>query len=358
MKKQYFILWHLLFYTFSLCGQSPVFSQFYGLPAAMNPAYVSTVKGLQFNAGYRRQWGQVQQGFDTRFVNVAVRSCQAPLAFGAYFSDVKEPFLGYRQQEGGIQIGAFVARKKRFSLHGGLQAGIGQHRVDFARLLFSGQLDPVFGIQGPPSAYFLNDGSRVQTFEIGAGTVGRGLLSWRNSDLPASIGFSVYHLAGSRDVSFLRVPHTQAKRWTAHGSVTTPITTGLGRKDALYLNWLARYEWESSLQRGTVGVISQYQEAHIGLLYQWNKKPFTTRNTHGFTFTLGYDFALSDKSRCSIQYAFDGTLGGLGQSSTGGAHEILVTFTLPQSCLFKGKNIFGNTDCFDFQGKGYRRFLN
>ena len=357
MKHSPLLLFFCAF-ALPLSGQSPTFSQFFGLPSAINPAYVSAVKGVEMSAGYRRQWGQVQEGFDTKFANVAIRSCNAPVAFGAFVSEVSEPFFGYRQQEGGVQLGAFVARQKRFSLHGGLQAGVGQHRVDFARLLFSGQLDPVFGGQGTASPFFLTDGSSAQTFEVGSGAVGRGLLKWRNSDLPASLGFSVYHLTGSRDVSFLRLDNTQDRRYTLHGSVTTPITGGLVRKDVLYLNWLARFEWESALRRGTTGVIFQYESAHIGLLYQWNKSPIKVRNTHGLTLSIGLDFKISDQSNCSVMYAFDGTLGGLGQASTGGAHEITAVFRLPNSCVFKGRNPRGRTDCFDFAGKGYRRFLN
>lgn len=196
----------------SLLAQSPAFSQFFAFPAAMNPAYVSTVRGVEASAGYRRQWGQLQEGFNTKSAVVAVRSCGAPLGFGAYVNQVSEPFFGYQQQEGGLQVSAFASSPdKKISLHGGLQAGIGQHRVDFARLLFSGRLDPLFGIQNGPSPYFLNDGSKVQTFEVGAGIVARGQIKWRNSDLPASLGFAVQHLAGSRDVSFLRLDNTQSR---------------------------------------------------------------------------------------------------------------------------------------------------
>lgn len=340
-----------------LPAQSPTFSQFYALKNAMNPAYVSTVEGMEMTAGYRLQWGQLQEGFHTAFASVAVRSCQAPFAFGAYASNVQESFFGYRIQEGGMQVSAFVGQSDRWSLHGGLQAGIGQHRVDYDRLVFSGQLDPVFGIQSPSSPYFLNDGSSLQTFEIGGGLVARGLLNWRNSELPASLGFAVQHLSGSRDDSFLRLDNSRARRYTLHGSITTPVTGGMLHKDVLYLNWVARMEWESTLSRGTTGVIFQYTAAHIALLYQWNHNPFFPKNTHAMTLAIGTDFKL-DKSKCSIEYAFDGTLSGLGQTATGGAHEIVLTFTLPHTCIFKGRNTRGSSECYYFNGKSYQRFLN
>lgn len=347
-----------IFNLSSLGAQAPSFSQFFSIPNMLNPGYVSVVQGVEISAGYRRQWGQLQEGFNTKAATVAVRSCGAPLAFGGYVKNVSEPFFGYSQQEGGLQVSAFVSPFEKLSVHGGLQAGIGQHRVDFARLLFSGQLDPLFGVQSGPSPYFMNDGSKVEIFEVGAGLVVRGQIEWRNNILPASLGFATHHLGGSRDVSFLRLENTQSRLFILHGSITTPVTGGILQNDVLYLNWLARFEWESTLHRGTTGVIFQYESTNLGLLYQWNRSPFIARNTNALTLSIGFGFKMGDKTNCVLQYAFDGTLSGLQQSSTGGAHELIAVFTFPQYCIFKGSNKRGKTDCFHFSGKGYRPFLN
>lgn len=363
MKKPLPVLFLLLLAVlpfFPLRAQTPAFSQFYALPVLNNPAYVSAVRGIDLNAGYRRQWGRLQEGFQTAFASAALRACRTPLAFGLYAGEVREPFFGYRQQEGGLQIGVPQALSKNLSLHFGAQAGVGQHWVDFDRLLFSGQLDPLFGVQGSSSPYFQNDGSRVQTFEIAGGVAARGQISWRSADLPASIGFSVRHLAGSRDVSFLRLDNTQEQYYVLHGSVTTPITSGIMRQNVLYLNWLGRLEWEGALFRGTGGAIAQYEAAHLGLLFQWNRNPLTARNTHALTVVAGLNFPLGDDARCTLQYAFDGTVSGLDQSATGGAHELILTFTLPKTCAF-GSNEEKRrkrVDCYHFAGKGYQPFLN
>jgi len=350
----------LLLCAHALKAQSPAFSQFYALPAAMNPAYVSTVNGIEAQAGYRRQWKGIQSGFDTKFANASIRFCKAPIAFGTYLSEISESFFGYREQEAGLQVGGFLGNPERFTLHGALQGGVGQRGVDFARLLFAGQIDPVFGVQGQPSAYFLNDGSRLQTFEVGFGMVGRGLLKWNNTELPASLGASVLH-ANRQEVSFLPLSYKQALRWTIHGSVTTPVVGGLKKTDLFYINWIARLEGESALKRATTGCILQYSPINIGLFYQWNKSPFATRNTHGMTLSIGYDFDLSDRLSCSVQYAFDGTVGGLEQGATNGAHELILTCRLPETCIFS-TNDRGRTDCFDYRKSKrkdkYRRFLN
>ena len=68
---------------------------------------------------------------------------------------------------------------------------------------------------------------------------------------------------------------------------------------------------------------------------------------------------LGDNARCNLQYAFDGTLSGLNQSATGGAHELILTFTFPESCVFGNSNRpKKRVDCYHFAGKGYQPFLN
>lgn len=346
----------VLLSTVFVAAQAPVFSQFYAHRPSLNPAYVSAMRGLELTAGYRRQWGQVQDGLQTAYAAAAVRTCRLPLGWGVYVSDVREPFFNYREQEAGIQAGGFLGSPERWSLHGGLQAGLGQHRVDFARLLFSGQLDPIFGVQGLPAPYFQQDGSRVQTFEVGMGAVLRSSLRWRNSEWPFSIGAALHHFGGSREVSFLLLDESRAPRMTAHGALTLPVSGEFDRRAVLYLNALGRLEWESGLQRGTVGLIAQYDAAHFGLLYQFNRQPFAGGHTQALTLTIGADFPLADGAQCTLQYGFDGVLGGLGQAASGGGHELAATFTFDKACLFKGKTERGRTDCFHFAGKGYRGF--
>lgn len=339
-----------------LSAQAPVFSQFYAHRPSLNPAYVSAQRGLECTAGYRRQWGQVQDGLQTAFAAVALRACRLPIGWGVYASDVREPFFNYREQEAGIQAGGFFGSAGRWSLHGGLQAGLGQHRVDFARLLFSGQLDPIFGVQGDPALFFQQDGSRAQTFEVGMGAVLRSSIRLPGTEWPFSLGGALHHFGGSRDVSFLRLGSARGTRWTAHGALTLPVSGAFTRRPVLYLNALGRLEWESGLQRGTTGLIAQYDAAHFGLLYQFNRQPFAGGNTHALTLCVGADFALGDGARCTLQYGFDGALGGLGQAASGGGHELTATFSFDNACLFGGRTDRGRTDCFHFAGKGYRGF--
>lgn len=343
--------------TTNLGAQAPSFSQFYAHPPSLNPAYVSASPGVKLSTGYRRQWGQIQGGLQTAFAAASVRTCALPLGFGVYASDVGESYFNYRQQEAGFQFGGFFGSAERWSLHGALQAGVGQLRVDYDKLLFSGQLDPVFGVQGNSQPFLQQDGSRVQSFDLGAGAVFRSRAKIGGREWPLSIGAVVHQFGGSRNVSFERLQYTRPRRITAHGAVTIPVSGNFLNKTVLYLNLLGRFEWESSLQRSTIGLISQYDAAHFGLLYQYNHYPVAFGNTHALTLCIGTDFSLGN-AQCTLQYGFDGALSGLDQTASGGAHELMATFQFDKACVFKGLNSRkrGRTNCYHFAGKGYRGF--
>lgn len=340
-----------------LGAQSPSFSQFYAHRPSLNPAYVSASSGLELNTGYRRQWGQIQGGLHTAFAAASLRTCALPLGFGIYASDVGESLFNYRQQEVGLQIGGFFGSPKNWSVHGALQAGVGQHRVDYDKLLFSGQLDPVFGVQGSAAPYFQQDGSRVETFNLGAGAVFRGSARIGGRDWPLSVGAAVHQFGGSRNASFEQLDYRRPPRITTHIAVTAPVSGQYLSKPVLYLHILGRFEWESVLQRSTLGLIAQYEGAHLGLLYQFNQAPFNFGNTHALTICVGADFQLGDAD-CTLQYGFDGALSGLDQTASGGAHELMLSFRFDKACVFSGRSSKkkGRTDCFHFAGKGYRGF--
>lgn len=355
-----FLLLLAVLFPAYLCAQSATVSQFYAFPAGLNPAYVSATDGTALNAGYRRQWGAIQEGIDVKFAAVSTRLCKAPVGFGTFVSEAGESFYGYRRQEAGLQAGVFTGRRDRFSLHGGLRAAMGRQGIDFSKLVFTGQIDPVFGVQNGPSALFLSAPDPLQTFQLGFGAVARGLTGGRKREWPASLGFSIDRI-GTRQVSFLRNDeYKEVLRIQVHGSVTIPVKeVGIGSKSSpLYLNWVGRFENEGVLQRATTGVVLQYNAADLGFLYLWNKSPFAVRNTHSLAVALGIEVPLGERSNLHLQYAFDGTLSGLGFNAAQGAHELIATFSLPQACLFPGKNNRGKTKCFNFGGKDYRSFLN
>jgi type IX secretion system PorP/SprF family membrane protein len=343
-------------------SQNHTFSQFFTVPTVLNPAYVSVGKGIEINSGYRKQYGGIQQGLTQKSIQASVASCKTQWSYGGYFSQISEPYFGYRKSEGGFQTGLFVPfRKSRslsaygvpYSIHFGLQAGFGSESVQFQKLVFTGQLDPVFGSQTAPPVFYQNDGESLRSFELGGGAVWRGEIPQGNNGWPASFGFSVFHLGGNNQTALRGNEVKQQRRYAIHGSVTTPVKQQIGEVTVFYLNWLARFESQSKLRRTSLGLISQFDEVNLGLVYHWNVIPVTNRDTKGLSGSIGFKH-----NRFSVQYAIDASLGGLGYDASRGGHEITFALTLSDAFLLKPKDKRGRTDCYSFDGKKYRRFLN
>jgi type IX secretion system PorP/SprF family membrane protein len=338
--RKYFVVFIFIHLSAQfLSSQAPAFSQYHLTPALVNPAYVSVTNGVDFQGGFRRQWGQIQQGLDMSFARINMRFCHSPIGIGIGVKSVNEPTFGYQESEAGLQIAVFGPqqingrRNNKYTYHAGFQANLANHRLDFSKLVFSGQLDPVFGITGQPSSFFRTNGSSTQRFDVGGAALLRAELGkhlW-----PASIGISLLHLVGSRNISFYGSKATQRTRMTFHTSLSTPIKIGLinPRDNApLYINWLFRFEKEQMLMRTTTGSIFEYERVYLGTLYQWNRNPFTGQDTHELVFTIGGSFQLTPKCDFLLSYAYNGTLSGLGQISTQGAHELIFSIRLPESC--------------------------
>ena len=369
-----FVLW--LLSGGAATGQDLQFSQFYQLPAAINPAYVSVPSGTRLSVGCRRQWAEVQSGLTGLMADATMRIAQAGkshpgrsthsgLGMGIQAMQADEPFFGYKIQEVSGQIGAFVGDPEVVTFHLGLCSTWGQRYVDFGKMIFSGQLDPVFGISNPGS-FVPPPTDRVTTFTWGGGLAVRGQFPVKKLQIPYGIGLALRQGTGSREVSFFGAPGSLplARQLTTHLTFSIPLTEKFRDVTAWYLSPMLRYDLAGSnngkkpLQRGMGGVLAQHDRVTFGSLLSFNRKPETGQNSTALVLVLGGNVPLGESATMSVTYNYEAPLKGLGISATNGAHEITAVFDLPGSPLFKGKNSRGRTDCFHFIGKGFRGYLN
>ncbi|MBV6441959.1 MAG: hypothetical protein EPGJADBJ_03653 [Saprospiraceae bacterium] len=367
-----FALW--LFSGETATSQDLQFSQFFQLPAATNPAYVSVPSGTRLSAGYRRQWGAVQSGLTGLMADAVMRVAQtgkpggavhSGLGLGVQVMQAHEPFFGYKVQEASGQVGAYVGNSESATFHLGLCGTWGQRFIDFDRMVFSGQLDPVFGISNP-GAFVPPADDRVTTFTWGGGLAARGQLPVKDMQLPFGAGLALRQWTGSRNVSFAGAPGALplARLLTAHLTVSVPLTDKYRDVTAWYLTPLMRYDWAGAqdgkkpLQRGMAGMLAQHDRVMFGGIWSFNRRPEAGQNTTALVLVLGGNAGLGGKAALTVTYNYEAPLTGLGIGATNGAHEITVVFDLPGSPVFKEKSKRGRTDCFHFAGKGFRGYLN
>jgi type IX secretion system PorP/SprF family membrane protein len=138
----------------TLRGQDPRFSQFYAAPWSLNPAMTGLFNGKwRLAANYRDQWGSILAPNPFRTYSAA-----AEMRFQAVNEDYFALGVGAMHDEAGTARfsqnkahvgGAFLKqlsggpRRNEHYLSAGAQLGMGQHSVDWGRLWFSRQFDPV-----------------------------------------------------------------------------------------------------------------------------------------------------------------------------------------------------------------------
>lgn len=371
MLRTGFVLFCL---SFSVCAsaQETNFTQFYNLRTALNPAFVSVPEGVELVTGYRRHWASLQDGISSAFAGVAIRHCGTALSYGLTVNQIGESTFGYRVREASFQLGVFVNTSRSSSLHFGMQAGLGSRGIDASRQVFSGQLDPVFGIVRDNSAFVSVDRASVRTFAMSTGMVWRSQLDIGGTESPVSAGFSILNLAGSRDISFQNIQTVLQTRWIAHASVSIPVEEMFSSNAAMYVSPMFRFDRQGALRQTFTGCIFQFKSAYLGTVYQHARNPVNARNTNSLSIAPGLEFELSDGNHLTIGYSFDMPLSGLGANSTAGSHELTARFRFEDTCMFgssngrgrRGGGIFGNgkrrgkTKCYQFTGKHFLGFLN
>lgn len=234
------ILSALFLFCFCFYGnaQDPYFAQFYTSPLQLSPAMIGVYNG-QFRvvANYRDQWSSVlgNNPFRTMSASFDYRSNvnrNDYLAFGITAMRDEVDISKYVQQRGSAglsylkQLSGNRYRSSNQYLVAGLQAGFGQHALDWSGLWFSQQYDNGNDVVDTS----LDSGEAMGVQRTNAYLdVNAGLLWYAVFDENQSfyVGAALHHV-NSPNVSFLgqadEVLHT---RWTAHLGGELPLNDNL-----------------------------------------------------------------------------------------------------------------------------------
>ena len=142
MKK--LLLYTLLFFGASLAlAQDPVFSQFYAMPLQINPGFAGTALAPRAGLAYRNQWTGFQSAYRTyaAFYEQSFDRLNSGIGFnlegdnagdGIYKTNRFSAVYAYR-----LRVNDKIALKL------GLEMGIHQVNLNWDKLLFPDQLDPI-----------------------------------------------------------------------------------------------------------------------------------------------------------------------------------------------------------------------
>lgn len=356
--------WLCLLGTSDLLAQDPVLSQYFTNRMLVNPALTGFERGSTVSMNHRNQWFRVG-GRETRFTtNSLTADIGAPClqsAFGVYYLDNVEGAGLLRWQHTGLSY-AWHSRPGpmnstqdiRFS--GGFKASYNWRRLNYDNLIFSDQLDAIYGRIGATAAPIPSEmEARTGYADFGAGAA----VHWRHrTKNRLTVGGAMHHLVRiDNSVAFL--DDTLPTRTTLHATYVhaqsygnfeyfiVPMAKVELQRSAAAPNAAANPYWYRMV---TYGVAFSFQNSPGlwgGMWMHTRNGIVDTTNTNTLTVALGIEVGDGPGSRLRragrrmrVGLSYDYNFSGL-RSDSGGVMELSLTFNFADVKL---------TDC-DLRGR-------
>ncbi len=317
-------------------AQDVTFSQFYAAPLHLNPAFAGVTLGPRITLNYRDQWSSWPNAFRTFAVTYEqpLESMNSGLGIillgdeagdGIYRTIAASGVYSYQLQ---IQDNLLIKI--------GVQAGIIQNRLDWDRLIFVDQLDPLNGAGGPDGIPIISDELRPDRLNSTKVDFSTGLLVYGGQFYG---GISIKHL-NRPDDRFFSVNDNLSiglpSRFSAHAGAQFYLSRGNNRKAPTFISPNIMFEHQAGFGQINAGAYAGYGQVFAGLWYR-----HTFENPDAAIGLMGVKYGV-----LRIGYSFDLTMSRLTVLNSGGTHEISVTINLEDSRQARRRRSSDINDCF------------
>lgn len=309
-----------------LCAQDPVFSQYYATPLQINPAFAGSAFAPRFGVGYRHQWQGLNRAYSTYTAFYEQRIERLNSGLGVHIE--------------GDDAGNGILRSTRFSAHYayrvminsqtgirlGVEAGAWQSRLNWDKLIFPDQIDPIQGIGEITSEIRPDQLTRTQ-LDVSSGMMLFGERFWA--------GLALKHL-NTPNESFLILNNNLLRglplRYTLHGGWDIPLFAGNKKEAPAFISPNFLFVSQGPYQQINFGAYAGAGDFFAGL---WVRH--TVHNADAAIFLAGFK-----KGVYKIGFTYDATLSALSGIS-GGTYEVTMSFSLDQDENLKKKKKEGRT---------------
>ncbi len=307
------------------CCQDQVFTQFFSVPLQLNPALTGTTFGPRISLNYRNQWPAYPNAYVT--YSGSYDQYVEPLSsgFGIYaMSDLAGDGI-YKTNSIHLSYAYNLRISDEFALRAGFQGGIIQRRVDWDRLVFLDQLDPIFGPTDPANNPFPTNENRPDNLNKVLLDLNAGLLAYSEMFY---VGVAIHHI-NAPDEGFLDVDNSFATlpiRMTVHGGAEVKFgdQPRFGRGPFVSPNFL--FTKQGNFWQANVGAYANGGMFFGGLWYRHS----------GSNGDAAIALGGIQRGMLKIGYSYDYTISGLA-SRTGGSHEVSLVLNWDNSEAFQKK---------------------
>lgn len=314
----------IIFFGFSLIvisgkAQDMQFSQFYANPLYLNPALAGATECARVNLNYRNQWPSLTNAFITYSISYDQNLPSINSGFGVLLINDRQGDGALNTTMAGVIYAYNLQVTDGLFIRFGAEASYYQQRLDWEKLVFADQINPINGSiigisnQTPP------ENTNIAVADFSVGTVVRYYDQF-------FVGFTADHIS-QPSLSFYDNPDNKLPlKLTAHGGVSINVSRGIIGN----IN-----ENDFSIEPHILYMYQQnFQQLNAGLYL--NRKPFVLgawfrhnfQNPDAVIILIGISF-----KNIKFGYSYDIGLSKVG-GETLGAHEISFAWDF---CIYNDK---------------------
>lgn len=348
MKKVYtFIIFSLL--ISNLNAQDASFSQFYANPLYVNPAYTGLNTGLRVGLDYRSQWGSISNPFTTYNIYGDIQDFNLGGGIGVMaMNDVEGSGFIKTTTFGGFYSYRLVVTPRLFDIQAGFGVSYVMKSVDWSRLVFSDQLDPVLG-NVYQSAAIPPPNQNRNFIDIDAGGLTRFQTTIGNTDFSNTFGVAVHHLTEPNE-SLSGLDTRLPMKITVHYGTLIPLQGSINWNN-IFISPNIIWEKQSNFTTLNFGFYVMKAPVYVGAFYR-QEKPIL-QGGDAFIAAIGMKIE-SNEVLYQFGYSYDLTTSSLA-TNTGGTHEITLIIQFQNARLTNSNSVHGlrkSNNCFKF-GNGF-----
>lgn len=318
--RKIFIAVFSIFLGVESFSQDVQFSQFYANPLYLNPAFAGSTNQTRIGLSFRNQWPALDQSFLAFSVYGDHYFDQINSGLGILITGTKDSFTQSQQTEIGLNYSYRLRLGEDRFFQFGAQGGLMKRDGLFDGVILGDQLDIDRGvIIGEPGDGFEGE-SQLTAADLHVGGLYLSPKFW--------LGLGVFHLL-EPPISYLDVEANQLPmKYAVHGGYRWSLAPGnindyfnntdQERSFALAFN----YKRQGEFSQLDLGGEFFFEPLVLGLWYRGLPTKYELPNSESLICLVG----LVLESGLELGYSFDFSISKLGQSVTGGSHELTIRY--------------------------------
>lgn len=295
-------------------AQDAVFSQFYASPMPLNPAFAGNAISPFIALNYRVQWASLvegSQGFSTYAASYDQFLPNMNSGIGISIMNDNAADI-YRRTSAALTYAYRVRINESITAKIGIQAGLIQNFLDWDKLIFPDQLDPIRGVTNPTAE------TRPLQVSNMAFDVSTGVLFYAEKFY---IGMTGHHLTSPNE-SFINLNNGLRVglplRWSVHGGYHYTISKGNRMRPEVFVTPTFLVTKQTNLWQVNLGAYMGFGPVFGGAWFR-----HTFGNPDAVIAVLGFQ-----QPNFKIGYSYDYTVSSGLAGRSGGTHEVSLIFNL------------------------------